>query len=44
MPGNANVEVDSKEEAVARVSTTQLTFLGLVSYVIYKLCGKKEDT
>ena len=44
MPGDSLIEVDSKEDAVAKVSTTQLTFLGLASFVIYKLCGKKEDT
>ena len=44
MPGDSLVKVDSKEDAVAKVSTTQLTFLGLASFVIYKLCGKKEDT
>ena len=43
MPGDSLIEVDSKEDAVAKVSTTQLTFLGLASFVIYKLCGKKED-
>ena len=44
LPGDSNVTTDSAEDAVARVSTTQLTLLGLISFVIYKLSGKKEVT
>lgn len=42
MPGNVVWPVDPSVETVTRVNATNMTILGFVSLVVYKLCGKKQ--
>ena len=41
MPGNVVQEIPSADEAVARVSASHLTIMGLISFFLLKICGKK---
>ena len=42
-PGNEVYVVPSADETVAKVRASHLTILGLISYFLLKLCGKKKE-
>ena len=42
-PGDAVWEVTPADEAVTNVSTSQLTVLGAMIVLFYKLCGKRQE-
>lgn len=42
-PGNEVYVVPSADETVAKVRASHLTILGLISFLLLKLCGKKKE-
>ena len=42
-PGNVVWPVESGDQAIKKVSATNLGIFGFISYVLYKLFGKKKS-
>ena len=42
MPGDNIYEEETEQDAIRKVHAGHMTVFALISYFIYKLCGKKE--
>lgn len=43
MPGNNVQDVPSNEDAIRKVSATNMSILGFLSFFFFKLCAKKKE-